>query len=230
VNRILLTFAILTLLGAACNDINRVTPQPVEATSQILPQATINRQPSPLPESTRTATLTPIPSATSQLASPSPAAVIPAGWLSYRDDDYGIELSYPPQGELQADQPSPPRIYLPFADGTNLQEKYLEIVLLRGEGECASPIASGYDPAAIQSERVAINGLEFERQSGGEGAAGNIYIWQVYTTRRGEVCVSLTFVLHSTNVMNYDPPLAEYDEPAEAAVFEQIVSTFRWLP
>jgi hypothetical protein len=202
----------------------------VEATSQILPQPTINWQPSPLPELTRTATLAPIPSATSQLASPSPAAGIPAGWLSYRDNDYGIELSYPPQGELQADQPSPPRIYLPYPSGTNLQEKYLEIVLLRGGGECASPIASGYDPAAIQSERVAINGVEFERQSGGEGAAGNIYIWQAYTTQRGEVCVSLTFVLHSTNAMHYDPPLAEYDEPAEVAVFEEILATFNWLP
>jgi hypothetical protein len=164
------------------------------------------------------------------MTSPPPAVAIPADWQSFTDSDYGIALSFPPQGELVATQPGNVRINLPFESGTNLQEKYLEIDLQRGGGECASPIASGYDPASIQREIAVINATEFMRQTGGEGAVGNYYSWQAYTTQRDEVCASLTFVLHSTNAMFYDPPLSEYDETAEAAVFADILGTFTWLP
>jgi hypothetical protein len=231
VNRFLLTVTFLSLVGVSCNLLSRVTPAAVTPTSHVLPQVVVTLDPSPLPTTARPAvTPTFAPTAVPSLTPSTPAARIPTDWLSYTNSVYGITLSYPPQGEMEDLPPDQARINLPLLEGTNLQEKYLEIDLMRGGEECASPIASGYDPASIQSEIVEINGTVFNRQNGGEGAAGNYYSWQAYTTQRGDVCASLTFVLHSTNAMFYDPPLAEYDEPAEAAVFQKILETFAWLP
>ena len=50
------------------------------------------------------------------------------------------------------------------------------------------------------------------------------------TRRRGMAYASaLTGVLHSTNPAMYPTPPPEYDPAGEAAVFDEIVATFRWL-
>jgi hypothetical protein len=76
---------------------------------------------------------------------------------------------------------------------------------------------------------VDIDGKSFMRESGSEGAAGSTYEWVAYLTVRGKECVSLTFILHSTEAANYEVPPPEFDAQTEKAVFEQIVSTFQWL-
>ena len=80
------------------------------------------------------------------------------------------------------------------------------------------------------SEIVTVNGLSFLKQTGGDGAAGNLYQWVAYSTFKDNVCVSLDFILHSLNPGNFPVPPPVFDYAAESAVFGQIVSTYAWLP
>jgi len=121
------------------------------------------------------------------------------------------------------------RVDLPITAGTNLVEKYLEITASEGAPQCTSPEAQGFEPAAIPTQQVRLQSLGFIRQEGREGAAGNHYQWVAYSITRGDVCVSMGFVLHSTNPENYATPPPEFDPQKEAEIFDAIVATFRWV-
>ena len=66
------------------------------------------------------------------------------------------------------------------------------------------------------------------KESGDGAAAGNRYDFVAYSTSSNNNCVSLTFVLHSFNSGNTNPPTPEFDRAAESAVFDQIINTFDW--
>ncbi|HEX9838673.1 MAG TPA: NBR1-Ig-like domain-containing protein [Anaerolineales bacterium] len=173
--------------------------------------------PSPAP-ATATPTFTPT-------VTPTPTS--PTGdWLAYTNSYYGFQLLYPPRLE---DHPSQDnnyaRIDLPFQQGTNLGEKYLEVFVRENLSTCQSPLQTNLPP-----EMITINGITFVKQTGEEGAAGNIYQWVAYSTLRNNVCVSLDFILHSLNPGNSTPPIPVFDYAAESAVFDLIVSSFTWLP
>lgn len=160
----------------------------------------------------------------------------PQGWATYQHAEAGFEVSFPDSGVApntntvtNGDERSV-RIDLPFAPDTNLLEKWLQIDVPAEGAECASPHAAGYDPSMLQQEQVTINERTWNRVSGNGAAAGNLYEFTAYTLVEGSKCVSLTFVLHSANIGNYENPPAEFDRAAESAVFEEIMSTFRWLP
>ncbi len=103
-----------------------------------------------------------------------------------------------------------------------MQEKYIDVSVVEGAATCKSPSSS---PMAT-SENVTINGIAFLKETGQEGAAGNIYDWIGYSTTKGSACISLTLVLHSTNPDNYVTPPPVYDKTAESAVFPAIMSTY----
>lgn len=185
---------------------------------------------SPLPPAATT--LASIPTAAPPATSPAPPTStatiqVTEGWTTYHDETYGFSLDLPPGAQVTAEQENYTRIDLPTAPGTNLAEKYLEISVLHGISPCASPQAQGYEPGAIPKEPVEINGIEFIRERGSEGAAGNFYDFVAYSTEKGDACISLGFVLHSTNADNYENPPPTYEAPAEEAVIEQIINTFR---
>jgi hypothetical protein len=151
-------------------------------------------------------------------------------WKTYQNTTYGFKLSYPEQGQAtEGEDGRSARIDLPFAEGTNLQEKYVQIDVLENPGECTSPLAQGYAPEAIQSDQVTESGIDFNIASGSEGAAGSIYEWTAYTTTRDSTCVSISFVLHATNPLNYSTPPPEFDRASETGVFTEIISTFTWM-
>jgi len=149
-------------------------------------------------------------------------------WLTFTNSTYGFEFKYPPQGVI-ADGATDnlARIDLPFVPGTNLSQKYLEVVVVENADPCQSPLAT--QSMLETSETVIINGITFLKQTGQDGSAGHINKWVAYTTARDNACVSLDFVLRAADpgVFTTPPPL--YDEVAESAVFEQIVSTYTWL-
>lgn len=150
-------------------------------------------------------------------------------WPLYTNAGCGFSVRYPPGSvvTLEADGTAP--IDLPRAPGTNLQEKYLEDACSTPPAACASPLAEGYAPGSLTTEAKIVNGVPFTVQSAAEGAAGNFYAWEAYSTQQGAACATLTFVLHSTAAMNYDPPLIEFDSVAERAVFVEIASAVNWL-
>lgn len=159
-----------------------------------------------------------------------PAAISStSGQVLCRSQRFGFEVLYSQEAKLVDQTATSARIELPFTEGTNLTEKYVEMTVMQGAGECASPLAAGSPSESIQSEPVEIAGLSFLRQSGVGAAAGNRYDWLAYSTERNGRCVSLGFVLHSFDPELVPTPPPTYDRDAEAAVFDEIVKSFRWL-
>jgi hypothetical protein len=201
----------------ACN-IGAPTPGPGEATATA-------PQPTNAPPAAATA-----PPAAPTAPPPMPTPTLIHGdWTSYQNAGCSFQVRYPPAGMLTSNPGGVDRITLPIVAGTNLREKWLDISCRSGVMPCMSPQAEGYAPGALDSETQEISGTPFLVQSAGEGAAGNFYDWVGHSASRGGQCVSLTFVLHSVNAMNYTPPLPEFDEAAESAVFGEIMATFGWL-
>jgi len=174
----------------------------------------------PTPPFTATPTVPSIPSSTATSA-------IPADWLTFINLTYGFEFKYPPQGQiLSGNTDTYARINLPFAPGTNLRDKYLEIIVAENANPCRSPLATS--SILLTSETMIINGITFLKETGEEGTPGHIHKWTAYSTFRDDnnACISLDFVLRAANpgVFTTPPPL--YNEAAESAVFGQVVSTY----
>lgn len=173
-------------------------------------------------ELTPTPTNTPIPVFTATPTSPV------EDWFTFTNLAYGFEFKYPPQGVIADGRTDNfARLDLPFVQGTNLREKYLEVIVVENLSVCRSPLAT--QSMLDSSETVVINGIPFLKETGGDGAAGNLYQWVAYSTPRGNACISLDFILHSLNPGNFPTPPPVFDYAGETAVFGQIVETFSWL-
>ncbi len=146
-------------------------------------------------------------------------------WLTYTNLTYGFQLKYPPQAQLFNQVPESLLMGLPIVPGTNLVEKYLDLRVLQNAATCAHPMVG----ASANRTTVAINGINFFKDVGEEGGAGQLRKWTAYSTTRNELCITSLFVLHSTNPGNHPTPPPLYDEAAESAVFLQMMSTFTWL-
>src|SRR5215207_1239745 len=166
----------------------------------------------------------PPPPPASQTATPT----IPMDWLTYTNSYYGFQFRYPPRLEdLPSQDNNYARIDLPFVQGTNLGEKYLQVDVVENANPCRSPVAAS---SFVQSsETVMLNGTTFLKETGQEPAAGNLYQFVAYSTARDNACVSLSFVLHSVNPGNLATPIPVFDYAAESAIFEQIIGTYTWL-
>jgi hypothetical protein len=162
-----------------------------------------------------------------QVFTPTPTAFA-SDWLTFTNITYGFEFKYPPQGVIAGGRTDIfARLDLPFTSGTNLSEKYLEVAVVENATSCSSPVAAS---SSVQSsEMVNLNGISFLKETGGDSAAGSMYQFVAYSTQRDTVCVSLSFVLHSSNPGNFSTPPPVFDYAAESAVFVQIASTYTWL-
>ena len=211
---------LLVLLLFACR-IPREEPAPTPTLTDTLE-----------PTETSAPSLTPTNTAIPETSTPAPLCPPPgmptqAGWEIYCNETFAFALEYPPGAVFTETDFNAAKIDLPFVPGTNLQEKYMEIVVHLTNDPCFSP----YDPQYLfdPSELVVVNGLSFYKQSNSEGAVGNIYEWISYSTGKDGLCISLSLILHSTQRMNYPTPPPLFDSLVETADFETIISTFRWL-
>jgi len=150
-------------------------------------------------------------------------------FTGYVNPSLGFEFCYPPGSTISTGDNAEFRINLPYQEGTNLREKYLQISYPDPSTDCVSPLAAGYQPGSLSEAVRTINGVDFTVQSAAEGAAGSVYEWESYATTRGDACLVLTFVFVSTNPGNYTPPIEEYDPLTERAVVGDLLSTFYWL-
>ncbi|MDQ3004077.1 MAG: hypothetical protein M3R47_01635, partial [Chloroflexota bacterium] len=187
----------------------------------ILPTPTETESPIPTLSSTLVESSTPVEPPPIFTATPTAP---PNDWLIFTNSFYGFEFKYPSEGVIADGQTDNfARIDLPFIQGTNLSEKYLEVTVTENATTCKSPLGSQ------SSETIIINGIQFLKENGAEGGAGHLRQWVAYSTERDNVCVSLGFILHSLNAGNFPTPPPVFDFSAESAVFGQMVETFTWL-
>lgn len=175
--------------------------------------------------------LTPLPSTGAALTvlgiEPTPTET--PSWAIFRNLRYGFEFMYPSQGQiLSGSTDNYARINLPFVPGTNLSEKYLEVIVRENVNLCRSPLADS--SMLVTSEAVVINGIPFLKETGEDGSAGHIHKWTAYSTLHNIACISLDFIMNVVNPGMFATPPPLYDEAAESAVFGQIVSSYsQWL-
>jgi hypothetical protein len=163
---------------------------------------------------------------TSPTATPSPTQNPTSGWENYLNEKYGFVFKYPKDATISNQSDIHARFTFPvLTAGTNLSEKYLDMSVLEGASVCKSPDIGG-TPSSTGT--VTINGIQFLKEVGDGAGAGNIYEFVAYSTSADNNCVSLTFVLHSTDPGNYPTPPPEFDKAAESAIFDQIINTFDW--
>ena len=150
-----------------------------------------------------------------------------ADFNKYFNEKYGFEFKYPKGSSISNQSDIHARLALPIlATGTNLSEKYVDMSVLENATTCKSPDVGGEVSA---SENVTINNVQFFKETGAGAAAGNLYEFVAYSTKSSNnTCVSLTFVLHSFNSGNTNPPTPEFDKAVESAVFDTIIKTFDW--
>ena len=195
-NRIIPLVAALIMAGIACGPIGATpTLPPVSATDTPF-------------------TLPPVPATDTPVIDPL------AGWLTYANSDCAYEIRVPPGSTITTGADSD-RIDLPFASGTNLREKYIEVKCLPAGTGCSSMLGEGSRE---------FNGWMFSYYDGADAGAGNYWNWTTYTSVAGTMCTDLSFTLHSVNAMNYNPPIPEYDPVSETAIFDEIMDTFTWGP
>lgn len=190
----------------------------------------------PLPSATPTATVTsgsgvsPSATATATATSTSTTGTDISNWTLYQNAKYKFQFMYPPASTVTSQSDTEARIDLPFAQGTLLTSKYVNVNVAEGVTPCKNTIPSGGAP--ISSETVAINGANFLKETGSDGAAGSIFDWVSYsvTHPNTNACVSVAFVFRSRNAGSDPSAPPPFDKAAEAAVFQTIISTFAWMP
>ena len=150
-------------------------------------------------------------------------------WQIYRDDNYGFELKYPNDSNLNTLADGITRVALSIKPGTNLISKELQIYATAATS-CDRLTTKTTSVVSDTGSKV-INGVTFSKKSGIEGAMNQIYETTQYTTTHGSSCINLTFTLHLGNLGVYDtdPPTVPFDRTEETWTFSQILATFEFL-
>jgi len=163
---------------------------------------------------------TPVATATPQ------SSIIPAATSTtvpsnaYNNSKYGFTFTLPANSSLAITSDNRARVAFPFTSGTNLTEKYLDVVVVEGMSSCRT---TNFSNPAASSSNVTINGINFLVETGTDSALGNTYEWKAYSALHNNACVNMNFVLHSVN--NGAP---QFDKTAESNVFDSTMSTFGW--
>ena len=149
-------------------------------------------------------------------------------WGAYQNTKYGFTFRFPPCSYIYADTDESADISLPFAQGTNLMEKYLELSVSDGGIPCKSP--SWLIPGVIypkpSPELLSINNSPFLKETGADAGMGKITEATAYSTLKGNACISFTFVLRYRNEGFYSAPLAAFNKKAESEVFSVIMASY----
>jgi hypothetical protein len=167
--------------------------------------------------------VTPTATTASSTQAPTATGTSISGWNTYQDVKFGFSFQFPPGSSVSGQTDNSGHVSLPISTpGTNLFEKYLDVSVVEDAPTCKSSHSSSQST----SENVTINDTPFLKETGSEGAAGNIYDWIGYSAYKGTDCISLNFILHSNNPGVFPTPPPVFDKTAESAVFTTIMSTF----
>jgi hypothetical protein len=144
-------------------------------------------------------------------------------WKTYKNEKYKFEIKYPEDADIIQEEPV--RIELPmFIPGTNLCSKYLLIEVKEGTFK-RNP----------REDVIHIRDIEFFKEKNEDEGMGHIHLFiNYYTMIEKEKYIKLSFNLifkkpqFYYRMFNYPLPLI-YDHSKEIEVFDQIISTFKFL-
>jgi len=151
-----------------------------------------------------------------------------AGWLTYTNNAYGFQFRYPPGSTIASSQTDTfGMIQLPFAGGTALVAKVVQVSVQQNVSPCSSPVfVEGSD---YTTSNVAVDGVSWTEQAYAETPVGTSVDYTGYSRASGNVCVSLTFKLTANWGTSSATALPAYNKAAESQVFLPIVGSFQWL-
>ena len=184
------------------------TPQPTLVPTTSTPLPTFTPTPISSPPTQPPPTVVPTSTPTSSAAH---------GYLNVK---YGFQFLFPPQSTLIVLSDNRARVTHQFTSGTNLVDKYLDVVVVDGLSPCHT---TSFTNPPTSSSNTTINGVPFLVENGTDAAFSNIYVWRAYSTSYNNACITMNFVLQSNGTPTYDAI-------PESSVFEAIMSTFRLLP
>lgn len=166
------------------------------------------------------------------------------GWRSYSSPTFGFSLQYPvgftvnqryAYAGLGSEQEIPGVAFTvpaSLAAGTNLSaDTYLSVERLG-----ASPIGLACDPLmflpqAQSFSTVVDGGVTYLVAVGGGAAAGNRYEETVYLPQIGSGCTAIRYLIHSTNLGNYEPgTVREFDRAALLQLLDGLRRSYQTLP
>jgi hypothetical protein len=195
------------------------TAVPTTATTPVTPAATTAVPTTAVPSATPSPTNTTEPSSATPTVTPTTGSTTGL----YQNAKYNFKFSLPSGARIVSQSDNDGQVTLPLVtSGTNLQSKYIQIHVREGANPCVSPAVENPEG----SQNVTINSIPFLKQTGQGAAVGNRYNWTAYSTVYNNACISLAFILHSTNRGNYATPPPEYDPAAESAVIDATMATY----
>ncbi|MDE3156618.1 MAG: hypothetical protein KGN76_16070 [Acidobacteriota bacterium] len=160
----------------------------------------------------------------------------PAGWKTYADTALGFTIAYPPDWSVDPARKSPgPDADIPgvafdipasLAKGTNLSADRTGVTVdhVDAGGACTAArfLADPQDLHDV-TDRTGTWSVATMTDAG----AGQYYDMTVYARKGPAGCLAVRYVIHSSNIENYEPGAVKpFDRAALVALFDKIRATF----
>jgi hypothetical protein len=173
------------------------------------------------------------------IATATGAQAAPAGWKSYGNASPAYTISYPSNWILDtqysADSPDPDHpatgvaFHIParMSDGTNLSANNTLLAVETLPGHDCAP-SQFVDPAE-GVHTLQADGRTYVAATSEDAGAGNFQETSLFVIAGESPCVAVRYLIHSTNIDNYDPGTVKpFDRAALTADFDTIRATLRF--
>ncbi len=171
---------------------------------------------------------------------------IPTNWHTFTKPNV-FTIQYPADFELNQDTglggsfvgPSIVKVSFPKSAFTNPQSNFNGAYVLISASQDSEDKVTCTEFTDIPNmntplENVEINGVVFATAHISDAAAGNRYDSTLYrtlykTSSGKSKCFELAATIHTGNIQNYDPPVAEFDKSTALTILQQIISSFKFI-